>query len=117
MMYGQDGRKVPMEVTTTWLKLEDQTLACVVARDITTRRIAERQQRQNRRRLARLAHHDALTGLPNRLYLQSKLPKLIVNADRDRSLLALMYIDLDHFKDVNDSLGHSSGDRLLASVA
>jgi diguanylate cyclase (GGDEF)-like protein/PAS domain S-box-containing protein len=117
MMHGQDGRKVPMEVTTTWLKLEDQTLACVVARDITTRRIAERQQRQNRRRLARLAHHDSLTGLPNRLYLQSKLPKLIVNADRDRSLLALMYIDLDHFKDVNDSLGHSSGDRLLASVA
>jgi diguanylate cyclase (GGDEF)-like protein len=72
---------------------------------------------RDRRRLARLAHHDSLTGLPNRLFLQRRLPKLIATADRDRSLIALLYVDLDHFKDINDSLGHSSGDRLLASVA
>ena len=117
MMSGKDGRRVPMEITATAMQVESQTFVCVVARDITVRRKAERQRLLDRRRLARLAHHDALTGLPNRLYLQQRLPKLIAMADRDRSLIALLYVDLDHFKDINDSLGHSSGDRLLASVA
>lgn len=114
---GHQGTRLPVEVTMTWLNIERQELVCVVARDISTRRNAERQQKEHRRRLARLAHHDSLTGLPNRLYLQSKLPRLIAAADKERSQLALLYVDLDHFKDVNDSLGHSSGDRLLISVA
>jgi len=116
-MTGKDGRAVPMEITATPMEIEGKSYVCVVARDITVRRRAERQRVRDRRRLARLAHHDSLTGLPNRLYLQQRLPKLIAAADRDRSLIALLYIDLDHFKDINDSLGHSSGDRLLTSVA
>jgi diguanylate cyclase (GGDEF)-like protein/PAS domain S-box-containing protein len=116
-MHGKDGVKVPMEITATSLHIEDQTLVCLVARDVTHRRKAERQRRHDRRRLTRLALHDPLTSLPNRLSLQQRLPKLIASTDRDRSLLALLYIDLDHFKDINDSLGHSSGDRLLVSVA
>jgi len=77
----------------------------------------ERQRRAHRRRLVRLANRDTLTGLPNRAQLQARLPRLLADAERAGSLLALLYIDLDHFKDVNDSLGHSSGDRLLAAVA
>jgi diguanylate cyclase (GGDEF)-like protein/PAS domain S-box-containing protein len=117
MMRNKQGARLPVEVTMTWLHIERQPLVCVVARDITAQRKAERQQRHHRRRLARLAHHDSLTALPNRLFLQERLPKLIANADREQSLLALLYVDLDHFKDVNDSLGHTSGDRLLSSVA
>jgi diguanylate cyclase (GGDEF)-like protein/PAS domain S-box-containing protein len=114
---GKDGRRFPAEVTLSWIVLGRQELICLVARDVTARRNLERQRRAHRRRLARLAHRDALTGLPNRLYLQLRLPQLISDAEREHSLLALLYIDLDHFKDVNDSLGHSSGDRLLTSVA
>lgn len=69
------------------------------------------------RRLSRLARRDALTGLPNRFHLQQLLPRLISRAGRNQSRLALLYIDLDHFKNVNDSLGHGMGDRLLDSIA
>ncbi len=114
---GRDGRRFPAEVTISWIRLDAQELVCVVARDVTARRRLERQRRAHRRRLIRLAHRDSLTGLPNRLYLKSRLPKLAAEAQRDGSKLALLYIDLDHFKDVNDSLGHSCGDRLLVAVA
>lgn len=112
-----DGRAFPAEVTFSWIRLDAEELVCVVARDITARRRLERQRRAHRRRLIRLAHRDSLTGLPNRLYLKSRLPKLVADAQRDGSKLALLYVDLDHFKDVNDSLGHSCGDRLLVAIA
>ncbi|MGH8228338.1 MAG: EAL domain-containing protein [Steroidobacteraceae bacterium] len=81
------------------------------------RAFAERQRRVHRRALERLAHRDALTGLPNRRYLEERLPQLIEEAGRQGALVGLLYVDLDHFRDVNDSLGHSYGDRLLATVA
>jgi len=114
---GREGRSFPAEVTFSWIRLDAEELVCVVARDITARRRLERQRRAHRRHLIRLAHRDSLTGLPNRLYLKSRLPKLVAEAQRDGSKLALLYIDLDHFKDVNDSLGHSCGDRLLVAIA
>ena len=77
----------------------------------------ESQRRAHRRRLLRLAHRDALTGLPNRLSLTTRLPQLLRRVEREHSLLALLYVDLDNFKDVNDSLGHTIGDRLLSSAA
>jgi diguanylate cyclase (GGDEF)-like protein/PAS domain S-box-containing protein len=117
IMQGKDGRRFPAEVTVSWIRLEPQVLLCIIARDITVRRRLEKQHRAHRRRLARLALRDSLTGLPNRLYLSTRLPKLIADAARESSLLALLYIDLDHFKDVNESLGHTSGDRLLVTVA
>ena len=113
----RDGRSFPAEVTFSWIRLDAEELVCVVARDITARRRLERQRRAHRRHLIRLAHRDSLTGLPNRLYLKSRLPKLVVEAQREGSQLALLYVDLDHFKDVNDSLGHSCGDRLLVAIA
>jgi diguanylate cyclase (GGDEF)-like protein len=82
-----------------------------------TRAVAQRQSLDQQRKFSRLARRDVLTGLPNRVYLQKILPRLIKRATRDQSRLALLYVDLDHFKNVNDSLGHEAGDKLLMAVA
>jgi diguanylate cyclase (GGDEF)-like protein len=63
------------------------------------------------------AERDFLTGLPNRALLTDRLAQAIALAQRHRKRVALMYLDLDHFKDINDSLGHSVGDQLLQSAA
>ncbi|MBS0422307.1 MAG: EAL domain-containing protein [Proteobacteria bacterium] len=68
-------------------------------------------------RLYRQAHYDPLTSLPNRILFRDRLAQEIANATAGLSRGALLYIDLDHFKRVNDSVGHSAGDQLLASVA
>ena len=92
-------------------------LVSLLNRSWRNRAAAQRQWLEHERKVSRLARRDALTGLPNRLHLQRQLPRLLSRAARDQSRLALLYIDLDHFKNVNDSLGHGSGDRLLTSVA
>jgi diguanylate cyclase (GGDEF)-like protein/PAS domain S-box-containing protein len=117
VMRTASGSTLPAEVTVSFVQIESGAVLCLVARDITARRQAERQQRVHRRRLAYLARHDSLTGLPNRLQLKARLPKLIARCREHGSLLALLYIDLDHFKNVNDSLGHGSGDMLLTVIA
>jgi diguanylate cyclase (GGDEF)-like protein/PAS domain S-box-containing protein len=68
-------------------------------------------------KLRHLAHHDALTGLPNRLLFAANLDQALERARRHRQPLALMFLDLDRFKLVNDTLGHAVGDRLLQVVA
>jgi len=67
--------------------------------------------------LKHLAHHDVLTNLPNRLLLDARLNHAIERAKRENLQVAVMFIDLDHFKTVNDSLGHEVGDKLLMSVS
>jgi diguanylate cyclase (GGDEF)-like protein/PAS domain S-box-containing protein len=79
-------------------------------RDITDRRRAEE-------RVEFQAYHDMLTGLPNRLLLRDRLSVAMAHAQRRRQHLALMFLDLDHFKLINDTLGHSAGDRLLQDLA
>ena len=71
----------------------------------------------SRKRLHHMAHYDALTGLANRTLLNDRLGQSIDKACRDNAMLAVMFIDLDHFKRVNASLGHSAGDQVLNAVA
>ena len=92
-------------------------LVSLLNRSWRNRAAAQRQWLDHQRKMSRLARRDALTGLPNRLHLQRLLPRLLARAARDGSRVALLNLDLDHFKNVNDSLGHGSGDRLLAAVA
>jgi len=77
----------------------------------------ERGLEAERRRYERLASHDALTGLPNRRLFQDRLEQTVARAHRRKAGVALLYLDLDGFKDVNDTLGHDVGDELLAAVA
>jgi diguanylate cyclase (GGDEF)-like protein/PAS domain S-box-containing protein len=78
--------------------------------DITDRKVAEE-------RVQYLAYFDALTGLPNRTLLQDRLTKALADARRQKYKIALLFLDLDRFKDINDSLGHSVGDLFLQEVA
>ena len=67
--------------------------------------------------LATMAYYDTLTGLPNRTLLQDCLHQAMIEADRHERLVALLFLDLDRFKDVNDTFGHERGDELLKKVA
>jgi diguanylate cyclase (GGDEF)-like protein len=75
----------------------------------------KRQQAESR--IMHLAHHDPLTNLPNRTLLEDRIDQAIAHAQRGRQLAAVLFIDLDKFKHINDSLGHRAGDQLLQQVA
>ncbi len=73
--------------------------------------------KKSEERFERLAHYDILTGLPNRLMVTSRLVHAIESAARHERQIAVLFMDLDHFKNINDSLGHLAGDELLAEVS
>jgi len=103
----REGNVFPQEISLTALGAEG--MVCVV-RDITERTYAEEQ-------IKHLAYHDALTNLPNRLLFKDRLTVALSHANREGSSLAVLFLDLDRFKVINDSLGHNIGDQLLQAVA
>jgi len=87
-----------------------------IVTDITDRHLVERELAEAHARLAHLAYHDHLTGLPNRAQFQEHLDAALARAGRDGSCVAVLFIDLDGFKQVNDAHGHAAGDSLLRAV-
>ncbi|HEX4441255.1 MAG TPA: EAL domain-containing protein [Thermoanaerobaculia bacterium] len=104
-----DGGEFPAEVSFGERRAEGFETLTVVVRDVSSRLETERQ-------IERLAYHDALTGLPNRALFADRLEQGISRATRDGGGLAVLFVDLDEFKLINDSLGHSRGDAVLSEV-
>ncbi|MDD2767127.1 MAG: EAL domain-containing protein [Methylococcus sp.] len=105
-----DGSLVPVEVSGSAFEIDGRHYVHGAFRDITQRREAED-------RIKHLAHHDPLTSLPNRIFLHGRLEEAVKFAHRDQKQVAVMFIDLDNFKRINDTLGHRIGDALLEQVA
>jgi diguanylate cyclase (GGDEF)-like protein/PAS domain S-box-containing protein len=107
----KDGAEYPQWISMTRVASASGATAHFIGvfRDITERKEAEDSIR-------RLAHYDPLTGLPNRALMSDRVTQALQMAQRSNEPLALMYIDLDHFKNVNDTLGHRCGDLLLVAL-
>jgi diguanylate cyclase (GGDEF)-like protein/PAS domain S-box-containing protein len=106
-----DGQWLWFEAAITNLTADPDVNGFVAdLRDITRRKDAED-------RLAHAALHDALTGLPNRTLILNRVEQMLARARRQHTKVAALFLDLDNFKDINDTLGHKAGDELLAEVA
>ncbi|HNM39050.1 MAG TPA: EAL domain-containing protein, partial [Giesbergeria sp.] len=110
---------LPLEIGERWFELSVARKASatgegprfvVISRDVTDNKLAEE-------KVLQLAHFDALTGLPNRSLLADRCQQALGAAQRHGQCVALLFLDLDHFKNINDALGHRVGDALLCAVA
>jgi diguanylate cyclase (GGDEF)-like protein len=111
----EDDYQVPPDspVDAEWLKrkfVRSENGLAITLRDIS-------EPKRHEREMSRLATEDGLTALPNRHWFMNYLPKALENAKANATMLAILFIDLDDFKNVNDTLGHSAGDQLLCTVA
>jgi diguanylate cyclase (GGDEF)-like protein/PAS domain S-box-containing protein len=104
------GDPVPLSISVAPVLMGREAFFVCILRDLT-------EQQRAQERIYRLAHHDALTGLENRFALNVRLEQQLASARRYGEPAAVLFIDLDHFKKINDSLGHAAGDKLLVGAA
>lgn len=105
-----DGLRVAVETTSVPIRFDGREAHLVFVRDITERKRAEE-------RMVYLANHDALTGLPTLRLANDRLSMALKEANRNKAMVAVIFMDLDGFKAVNDTLGHEAGDYVLKDVA
>ncbi len=106
----KDGSVFPMELTLGEMRIDGRIKYACIMRDVTERKCAEE-------RIHQLAHYDKLTGLPNRALFSQLLEQALAEAKYSKKQVAVLFIDLDRFKLINDSLSHDSGDMVLKQVA
>jgi diguanylate cyclase (GGDEF)-like protein/PAS domain S-box-containing protein len=104
------GDTIPLSISVAPVLMGREAFFVCILRDLT-------EQQRSQERIYRLAHHDALTGLENRFALNVRLEQQLASARRHGEPAAVLFIDLDHFKKINDSLGHAAGDKLLVGAA
>jgi diguanylate cyclase (GGDEF)-like protein/PAS domain S-box-containing protein len=110
MAMRKDGTEFPVEIGLSSMRVPEGVLITCIISDITERKQAEEQ-------ISFLAYHDKLTGLPNRAMLEEFLDLAKARSRRQETAVGVLFLDLDNFKLVNDSLGHAAGDELLREVA
>lgn len=110
MAIRKNGEQFPMELSVSKMVLSGLSYFIGIVRDITERKLVEE-------KLAHFAHHDYLTDLPNRILFLNTLEHSTLLAKRNNYKVAVLFLDLDGFKQANDTLGHDSGDLLLQEVA
>ncbi|WP_428739048.1 sensor domain-containing protein [Sulfurimonas sp.] len=108
--YSKSGRAYPVEVRAQYFKYGDKEFNLAIVRDISEKKEIEK-------RMEYLAHHDPLIGLPNRLSAREIARTLCASAHQNKKMVACLYIDMDDFKVINDTLGHTIGDSVIKSFA
>ena len=112
-----EGHEIDVEARLSLLRMGGRAVWAYTTRDVSLQKKAEQQLIDNQTRLDQLANHDQLTGLPNRHYMAAFLPEAIEAAKASATMVGILFIDLDRFKNINDTQGHETGDQLLKVVA
>ncbi len=117
MFRGADDHTFQGDISVSRLELQGKSFFFVLVRDITERKISDDLLREQKDRLNYLAYHDVLTSLPNRLKAIELLQTYIARAKHRDSMVAVLLFDIDRFKNINESLGHDTGDEILMEIA